>query len=265
MKRLIAIFICLGFVLSITVAYAAPVGNIATPSTLKKGIIYQPEDNAFAVVAGGEIDLTFDRKIKHQTNDTKFNAYGGKIGILLMERFMPYTVLGVGQAEYKETILGTDVKFETKYDFVWSVGGTVMLYETKPGEMGDGIFRIGVDGRYRQSDLDLDKVTIGGTEYKKSDLGLTKADLDIKEWQIALGLSYQVQQFIPYIGVKYSDLRGDVIAADSTGEYKDKIKADNNVGIFVGGDLVINDTVSANIEGRFIDETAMSFGLLVRF
>jgi hypothetical protein len=68
-KKLISIFVCLASVLSIAVAYAVPVENIANPSTFRKGIIYQPEDNAFAVVAGGEIDLTFNRKIKNQTND----------------------------------------------------------------------------------------------------------------------------------------------------------------------------------------------------
>ncbi len=265
MKKLITIFICLSFVLSITTVYAAPVGNIATPSILRKGIIYQDKDAQFAVVAGGEIDLTFDRKIKHESDDVEFNFYGGKIGILIMDRFMPYTVLGAGKAEQKFTELGTSWKLETKHDFVWSIGGTAMLYETKPGEMGDGIFRIGVDGRYRKADLDLDKLTVGGTSYTKSDLGFKKFCFDMKEWQVALGLSYQIQQLIPYIGVKYSDLRGDFIAKTTTDEVEGKFKSDNNIGIFVGGDIAINDTFSANIEGRFIDETAMSFGLLCRF
>ena len=84
MKKLIAIIICFGFVLSVTAAYAAPVGNIATPSTLKKGIIYKDEGGKFAVIAGGEVDLTFDRNLKNQAADTEFNFYGGKIGILIM-------------------------------------------------------------------------------------------------------------------------------------------------------------------------------------
>jgi hypothetical protein len=264
MKKLITIFICLSFVLSITAVYAAPVGNIATPSILRKGIIYQDKDAQFAVVAGGEIDLTFDRKIKHESDDVEFNFYGGKIGILIMDRFMPYTVLGAGKAEQKFTELGTSWKLETKHDFVWSIGGTAMLYETKAGEMGDGIFRIGVDGRYRKIDLDLDKLTVGGTTYKLSDFGVS-GDCDMKEWQVALGLSYQIQQFIPYVGVKYSDLRGKLALKTPTDEASGKFRADKKVGFFVGGDLAINDTVSANIEGRFIDETAMSFGLLCRF
>jgi opacity protein-like surface antigen len=268
MKKLLAIIICLGFVLCVTAAYAAPVGNIATPATLQKGIIYQDKDAQFAVVAGGEIDLIFDRKLKLVGSDydvssikSKSNAYGGKVGILIMDRFMPYTVLGAAKHKIKVSDAGESVSLETKDDFIWAIGGTAMLYETKLEGMGNGTLRIGVDGRYRQFDTNIKKITVDGGTFKIDD----KVEYKSQEWQVALALSYQIEQIIPYVGVKYSDVRTELKEKVTGDAYKVKLKAKNNVGIFVGGDIAVNDSFTANIEGRFIDETALSLGATVRF
>lgn len=42
-------------------------------------------------------------------------------------------------------------------------------------------------------------------------------------------------------------------------------KADNNVGVFIGSDYNITKNLSVNVEGRFIDETAMSIGATYKF
>jgi hypothetical protein len=267
MKKLLAIIICLGFVLCVTAAYAAPVGNIATPSTLKKGIIYTDEKAQFAVVAGGEVDLTWDQRLKNQDKKTKYNFYGGKVGILIMDRFMPYAILGAGQGKDQVFKIGTDkVRWDTKHDFVWGVGGTAMLYETKIEGMGNGTFRIGVDGKYRQSHLKVDKVKLNDDEaLKVSDASVTNTRYHLDQWQVALAVSYQMDQFIPYIGGKYSDARGDAKTSISTNPYKVNFKNKNKVGMFVGGDFLVNDSFAANVEGRFIDETALSLGAILRF
>ena len=266
MKKFIAIIICLGFVLSVTAAYAAPVGNIATPSVLKKGIIYQDEQAQFAVVAGGEVDLTWDQNLKRQDTDTEYYFYGGKIGVLIMNRFMPYAILGGAEAKKQQfKIDSRKIKFETDYDFVWGVGGTAMLYETKLEGMGNGQLRIGVDGRYRQSHLKVDKVVRDGVSYNASDAAVTQSKYELEQWQVALAVSYQIEQIIPYVGVKYSDATGEAITTISGTKYKNDFENDDNVGIFVGGDILINDSFTANIEGRFIDETALSLGATLRF
>jgi hypothetical protein len=264
MKRLFAIIICLGFLISVSAAYAAPVGNIATPSTLRKGIIYQDKDAQFAVVAGGEIDLTWDQKLKNQSNKTEYYQYGGKIGVLIMDRFMPYAVLGAAEAKKQAfNIDGRKIRWDTKYDFIWAVGGTAMLYETKLTGMGDGTLRIGVDGRYRQSHLKIDKIVRDDVEIAGSLVSESKYKLE--QWQIALAASYQVDQFSPYVGVKYSAATGDAKATIGTTPYKVDFKNKNHVGLFLGGDLVVNDSFTANIEGRFIDETALSLSGVMRF
>jgi len=264
MKKLIAIIICFGFVLSVTAAYAAPVGNIATPSTLKKGIIYKDEAAQFAVVAGSEVDLTWNQNLKRQDDDTEYYLYDGKIGVLIMDRIMPYAILGAAEAK-KQTfnIDGTKIKWDTKYDFVWGVGGTAMLYETKLEGMGNGTLRIGVDGKYRQSHLKVDKIAINGVE--QADTDVTQSKYELEQWQVALAVSYQIDQIIPYVGVKYSDATGEAVTTISGTKYKNDFENEDNVGIFVGGDILINDSFTANIEGRFIDETALSLGATLRF
>jgi hypothetical protein len=239
------------------------VGNIATPATLQKGIIYQDKDAQFAVVAGGEIDLTWDQNLKHQDNKTEYYFYGGKIGVLIMNRFMPYAILGAAEAK-KQTfdVNGVKVRWDTKYDFVWGVGGTAMLYETKIEGMGNGTLRIGVDGRYRQSHLKVDKIALDDVVQESSDV--TQSRYKLEQWQVGLAVSYQMDQFIPYVGVKYSDASGDAKATIST-EYKHDFANKDNVGMFVGGDFLVSDSFTANVEGRFFDETALSLGATLRF
>ena len=68
---------------------------------------------------------------------------------------------------------------------------------------------------------------------------------------------------MPYLGIKYSDLEIKATVDDEDTEIK--LKADDNIGVFLGTDYKINDAWSLNIEARFIDETAMSFSAMYRF
>lgn len=87
------------------------------------------------------------------------------------------------------------------------------------------------------------------------------AKTTVQEWQIAPYIAKKMRNFIPYFGVKYSDLRGQFKDPDN----KIKFKADDNFGVFLGTDFKIGKNFSLNIEGRFVDETAMSFGATYRF
>jgi hypothetical protein len=264
MKKLFGLVLCLGFVLAASLAYAAPVGNVATPSLLKKGIIWQDDKADYAVVSTLDVDLTWDQNLKNQDNDTEYYYYGGKIGLVVMNRFMPYAMLGTAEAKKQTYRIGSDkVRWDTKYDFVWGVGGTAVLYETGINQLGGGTLRIGVDGNYRQSHLKVDKVSLNNTEIDAS--RVTQSRYELEQWQVALGVSYQADKFIPYAGVKYSDSTGEAVAKIDGTSYKNSFKNKNNVGIFVGADLLVHDSFTANVEGRFIDETALSVGGALRF
>lgn len=84
----------------------------------------------------------------------------------------------------------------------------------------------------------------------------------IEEWHIAPYVAKRIENYIPYIGVKYSDLKAKL--KDNTGDQVE-LEADNNFGVFLGTDYTIDDNWSLNFETRFIDETAISFGGAYRF
>ena len=269
MKKLIALAICLGFIISVSAAYAAPVGNIATPSLLKKGIIMKDDKSDWGVIAGTEIDLNWDRNLKNQDGSDgrpQYFFYGSKIGLLLMDRFIPYAILGMAEAKHQMFRIGVqEVKWQTDYDFVWGAGGTAMLYETEAGQFGEGILHIGVDGRYRQSHLSVDAVTLNGTKYESDSSLMTSSKYELGDWQVALEVAYQYKQIVPYVGVKYSGATGEATATINGTKYKYDFENENDIGIFAGGDFTINDSVTVNAEGRFIDETALSLAGTVRF
>ncbi len=266
MKKVLALVICIGIILSVPAAYAAPVGNIATPSLLKKGLVMKDEQSKWGVIAGGEVDLTWDMNLKEQADDTEYYFYGGKIGLLLMDRFIPYSILGTAKAK-KQTYTDSNckVQWETDYDFVWGVGGTALIYSTEPGKIGEGVLSIGADGRFRQSHLSIDAVVLNGAAHKSGDASLTASKYELLEWQVALEVAYQYKQIVPYVGVKYSDSDGKAQATINGNPFQVDFENKDNVGIFVGGDIVMNDYATLNIEGRFIDETALSLAGTVRF
>jgi opacity protein-like surface antigen len=73
----------------------------------------------------------------------------------------------------------------------------------------------------------------------------------------------KIGNFTPYLGAKYSDVR--IKSKVDEVDVKFKFKADDNVGAFVGISYKIMEKLKVNLEGRFIDETAMSFGLTYKF
>ena len=181
------------------------------------------------------------------------------------EEYAAITVIGV-ITEFEDW---TDSDADGNHDPWFAQGKTatmaVYVSETKLEEMGGGILRLGADGRYRHTDLDLDYIEVDGVKYDIPSGSVSSAKLELREWQIALAASYQIDQFIPYVGGKYSDLSGDAKTTVSGTEYKSDLDSDNNFGVFVGADLLVNDSAVINVEGRFIDETALSGGATIRF
>ena len=256
----VAIFsLTLLFVISVN---AAPVGNIAKPAMLKSVIKLDKDAEAGGIVEG-EFDIGNDRKIKDEDGDTEFRCYGGKIGAIFQNKFILYGLLG--NATYKEafTDQGSNVKIESKEDLAWGFGATAILYEM---ELKNSILRFGVDGRWRKTSLDIDKITIDNTVYTIPSGSVTNMSLDYSEWQFAGAASLEWSKLVPYVGVKYSKIDATAKATVSGTNYADSdIKLKNSVGIFAGCDFLVMDSVSVNVEGRFVDEEAMTIGIAVRF
>jgi len=84
----------------------------------------------------------------------------------------------------------------------------------------------------------------------------------LQEWQFGPFVGYKIMKFLPYVGVKYSDVRLKI--RDCDGETT-KLKADDHFGAFVGLTYDIMPQVKLNLEGRFIDETGVNFNVIFKF
>lgn len=86
----------------------------------------------------------------------------------------------------------------------------------------------------------------------------------IYEWHIAPYVAREMGDFMPYLGVKYSDFVAKFESGGS-GWSNFKEEADDNFGVFLGTDCKMGENWKVNLEGRFIDETAMSVGCTYKF
>lgn len=266
MKRLSLFIVCSVFILNTIPSYAMPVGNIGSPATLKKGLVFKDKESKFGFILGAEVDLNSDRNMKSQAKDTEYFFYGGKAGVTIADKAFVYGLVGGAEADQKYKISGSQVEWDTKTDFAWGVGGTLVIYEKDVQYVDNkGVLRIGVDGKYRSSDLGVDKVKVNNDVYNSTDSALTEKKFNCDEWQVAVGVSYQFNTVSPYAGVKYSDADGKAKATVSGKAYEYDFDPKSNFGIFAGIDVLAFDSLSINAEGRFIDETAFSAGATLRF
>jgi opacity protein-like surface antigen len=234
MKKILLLTLISCFVVS-GLVYASPVGNPAKP-------LLANEEMPFS--AGAEFDFVFERELDVSDVDMSvenLNIYAAKLAYTLEKRAELYCLLGVANGELSIESGGVDLSIDTETAFAWGIGATVFLYEFDNG------IRLGVDGNFRNTAPSLDEVDV---------------DLEYSEWQIALGVSKQIDQFVPYGGIKYSDVKAELtipgVGSEDTG-------SDNIFGIFVGCDFLANENISVGIEGRFIDETALAIRGMYRF
>lgn len=117
---------------------------------------------------------------------------------------------------------------------------------------------IGIDAQYiRNRNTYSGKWTVNDSPWS--------GHMTVQEWQIAPYVARKIGNFVPYLGAKYSNLKLLDKGVDTTGGWTTRHKAKNNIGVFLGTDFNINSHLKINIEGRFVDETAMSCGSTYKF
>ncbi len=144
-----------------------------------------------------------------------------------------------------------DYTMDGKANFTFTVG-TKGTYEfTKTWLLGaDAQF-----GRYSSKDDTICENLTTGVETT------TLQKPTILQWHFACYLAKEFKNLMPYVGARYSDLKMTV--KSETVCYK--MKAKNKVGVFVGLGYEIGDHWRFNVEGGFIDETAISLSGAYRF
>lgn len=251
-----------------TTLYAAPVGNTSAPELIQEGFFISC-DSWINFRVGYEGDFVADGRMKQENQGHgRVDTYqqwtnSGTLTLNILDRIDVYGVFGSSrtQADWRFGDISagtvTRIELETKYNFLWALGGRAILYEWCNTSLGFG-------GRYsysnyRPSWLTSDGVIqiVDGSQFRWS------------EWQINLDVSYKIDLFTPYIGIKYLNSTTHLknfsvpISADFTGRntFENRIP----VGVYLGCTLSTGEYFMLNLEGRLIDEEAVTVSGDFRF
>jgi hypothetical protein len=261
MKRYVALILCLFSSLS-----ASPVGNAAAPELIEQGF-FIPNCWWGNVRLGYEGDFVSDGKMEQYAQGYgKVDSYeqqtnSGVITFNILERIDLFTVLGASRTNadwrFVDQLNGVHrIEMETNYGFLWGVGARGILYEEE-----DICLTLG--GRFETSYYMPSWLTLDGVPQPVS-----RGSLEWNQWQIDLDFSYTIDIFAPYIGVKYSHARSElngflypISSKGTSNQFKNRIP----MGIVIGCGLSSGKYFMLNLEGRLIDEEAVTVSGDIRF
>ena len=258
MRKNLCIGLTILFIMS-GMAYSAPV---ELPSACKGLESIEPSSaEKTNVSAGIEIDFLSERVLDSLEGTATATFYTPKV-VFSSQGWDSYITVGqVQNIEYGEGILGDNGKAALEDAFTWGAGiSKAFTFETKRP------FQIGLDVKYRQAaDMDYESVTVGGITYTKDQLGGTAA-AKWAEWQVALLLAGKKSNFVPYAGIKYSDVEASAkfTAGGTTYDYG-STNSEEIFGIFAGCSVMPTKQLSIDLQARFIDEEAFTIGMNYMF
>ena len=245
---------------------------LCTPLVVHSASIGSPETNGkFKFSIGQDQEFVFDRDldfksikppllpgqvlVNNKIKDLYRTTIKGSFGVF--DFLDIYVKLGAVDYQFESDsfTLGTfdgEVHGESDWGFAYG-GGLKGAYAFKNGLL------IGGDLQYvwQRQKAEVTFTAPGG-------VGITDTGkVTLKEWQAAPYIGLKIGNFIPYAGVKYSDVRlkarGESVIQEA------KFEADDHFGTFIGLTYSGIDKLKLYLEGRFIDETAFSFGLTYKF
>lgn len=244
MKKVLLVNL-IGFVCSASIVFAAPV-RVPLFVGKTEGILSQYADGKLLLGVGADFEHVNKIKYKNST-DGNYNNASGVLSLSYDKKYSIYSSLGsILDPEFS---IDSD-SFKVKLDsaMMWGVGVNGILYEIEE-------FQIFADGNYRATtDIDIKKIVISGTEY---DISALNATGKLQEWQLAVGVAKEINKITPYLGIKYFDSKLSGDANFSGTSYNFDVKNKSKVGVFLGAGINPLEGLELNIEGRFIDETAV--------
>jgi len=253
-------FLLSAVALAASSAIAAPVGNPSFPELLEEGY-FIPAKSPLDLRAGYEGDFICDARMRQEeeghghVDSYKQDTNSGIVTINFLDRVDFYGVFGSSRVCSDWRFTDVDrmvnrVQMETSYHFLWSVGGRGILLKW-------GKTVCGVGARYNHSSLKPTWTTINGVPIPTGG-----TNLHWREWQVDFDLSHQIEIFVPYIGVKYSNARTKLgnysVPISSSGSGSIHMKNRTPVGLVIGCAITTDQYFVFNIEGRLIDEMAAS-------
>jgi hypothetical protein len=242
------------------------VGNPYLPGMLKKGIFIEKYQQ-ISFRLGYEGDFCIDHRLKQKDPGIgrvdDFSLYSNSAVLFLnMDEFIDvYGGVGAGKidADWRFTIdeITNRAEISSKDQFIWFIGANAIITRWGKACLGCG-------GRYLMLSPTLEKIEVDGSESSN------QGSIRFREWQLNMGVSYDSGILIPYMGVIYDEVRaslktvGNQFLSDrhSTDNH---FKSRNRFGLYLGCSVTSGDIFDMQIEGRLIEEEALSLSCEFRF
>lgn len=284
MKKLLAVVAGL---MTCSAIYALPVYNPDQPELLKYGVFTCNDDN-WGFEFGYRGDFVFDRQLQVRNNNGNLSDFhkdvteferstnAGQVTLNLWDRVDVYGWLGSSQtaAEAQVSFLTAaeptpmlNLRGLSQNGFAYGFGARAVLWQC-------GRTAVGVDAQYAHTRADLQSFTIDGVPVQSFTDPVTGAAIDpnnfalrSREYQVSLGVSHRICSLVPYVAVKYSNVRAR-ITGPAVGVITDPtVKFQNRdwIGMAAGISFTDSERMHVTVEGRFIDEQALTVAADIRF
>lgn len=273
-RGLVSLVVCLLFVfVSTSDCFSSTAGN---PSTLNvpggDGVFSLKKDSKKTIKVGVDLSFNFARDLDGEYSNSKLGSgkwYMAKASYRATERIEPYVLLGIANLRAQWEQSSQVIYLESSTGFGWGAGTKVFIHEFPKS----GVKLLG-DASFKMADLG---VHVGKVSDAAIALDATSSDFLIREWQVAFIVAHEMEVasgevwgvygMVPYVGLKYSDVSGRLKQTNSAGVTRNlgNLSSSRKVGVFAGCDFLGAENVLLNIEGRFMDEEAMTLGMLVLF
>lgn len=259
MKHSLFIF---AFLLSCLKLSALYMGNPDEPEIIQTAI-FTPEDAIVKFKLGYQGDFVFDRRLKAydgvqgRIDTCSFHTDQGVLTLTFLDRIDVYGSVGAIETEFshRPKIDHNRREYQSNYSTTWGVGGRLVLFTWDNTTLG-------MQGGFQWANPHIKWDALNGTAFT------TDAVMRYREWQIAAGVSHQIDLFIPYLGIQYSNvhallsqLRPDL----ELGRSHFRMRNRDYFGLVVGCTLSPGKWIDLTIEVRMIDEQALSLAGNAKF
>lgn len=245
-------------------------GNAWDPLFFEEGVFAQGRSDT--TIRWGYIgDFVTDRKqqVRNQksieTEIAQRDFNGAEITINLYDRFDLLGRLGYGSYTTRWNVAPeTDLKLSTRGDFAWGVGARALLHQWEETSLS-------VSGSYVWGNAKVQRAETGGMGLdlvgQQSVLNQNVHQRE-KKWNFGAMIGHQIENFTPYFGLQYIQdktyFKESIALADQTLTLP-SFSSRKKIGTVVGIGLTAGKKASLNLEGRFINESALTITGQARF
>jgi hypothetical protein len=238
-----------------SLASAAPV---RVPSNVfRADSVIDEMDGKLLMGVGAEYDHVDKIKFK-ESQQANYDSASGLISLTYDKKYSVYGTFGdMLGFEFSDTD-GDKANFDDS--FMWGAGANGVILEHEG-------YQLFADGSYTATvDMDVNKLTVDSMVFTKADfIPGASATGKLEEWQVALGVAKDFEWIKPYAGAIYLDSKVSAEASSGSNSISASVKNKDKVGVFVGVQINPIKGLGINIQGRFIDETAVMGSVTYQF